>query len=139
MADFLALVPTEPSAISVLTERATAYLAESGVDQRAAHHVALVLDELLTNVATHGGAMEEPASVRLVVSPDRVMGEVVDCGSTFDPRQRHDVDVSAAVEDRPIGGLGLLLLRQVTERVDYERVGDRNRTTFWICRAASSA
>jgi anti-sigma regulatory factor (Ser/Thr protein kinase) len=106
MADFLALVPTEPSAISVLTERATAYLAESGVDQRAAHHVALVLDELLTNVATHGGAMEEPASVR---------------------------------EDRPLGGLGLLLLRQVTERVDYERVGDRNRTTFWICRAASSA
>ena len=139
MADFLALVPTEPSAISVLTERAAAYLAESGVDQRAVHHVALVLDELLTNVATHGGAMEEPASVRLVVSPDRVMGEVVDCGSTFDPRQHRDVDVSTSIEDRPVGGLGLLLLRRVTERLDYERVGDRNRTTFWICRAASSA
>jgi serine/threonine-protein kinase RsbW len=99
--------------------------------------VALVLDELLTNVATHGSAMEGPASVRLSVSPDRVMGEVVDCGPGFDPRQQRHVDISAGAQERPIGGLGLLLVGRVTERLDYERVGDRNRTTFWIRRATS--
>ena len=137
MGDFFVDLPVEPAAISSVTERAQAFLEESGVDARAAHHVALVLDELLTKVATHGGAMEGPASVRLGVLPDRVMGEVIDCGPPFDPRQQRRVDVSTETQERPIGGLGLLLVARVTEGLDYARVEGRNRTTFWIRRATS--
>jgi anti-sigma regulatory factor (Ser/Thr protein kinase) len=58
MADFIAELTARPDAISALTERAAKFLTESGVDARAVHHVALVLDELLTNVATYGGTIE---------------------------------------------------------------------------------
>jgi anti-sigma regulatory factor (Ser/Thr protein kinase) len=133
MADFTAELTAEPDAISALTERVAAFLAESGVDARAAHHAALVLDELLTNVAIHG-AIETPVSVSVTVLPDRITAEVVDGGAMFDPRVEPHPDVTAEVEQRQVGGLGLLLVHRVTEGLAYERVGNRNRTTFSICR-----
>jgi anti-sigma regulatory factor (Ser/Thr protein kinase) len=133
MADFTAELTAEPDAISALTERVAAFLAESGVDARAAHHVALVLDELLTNVAIHG-AIETPVSVSVTVLPDRVTAEVVDGGAMFDPRIEPHPDLTAEVEQRQVGGLGLLLVHRMTEGLAYERAGNRNRTTFSICR-----
>jgi anti-sigma regulatory factor (Ser/Thr protein kinase) len=90
------------SAISDLTERVAAYLTDCRVDAYAAHHVALVLDELLTNAATHGGA-GAPRS-------ERVTGEVVDSGKPFDPSLEREIDLSA--HERPAGGSGLLLVRR---------------------------
>jgi anti-sigma regulatory factor (Ser/Thr protein kinase) len=134
MADFVADVVAEPDAISALSERAAAFLAGEGVDARATHHVALVIDELLTNVATHGAGAKTPARVRLTVWPDRVHAQVSDYGAQFDPRTAQNIDLSAAAEDRPIGGLGLFLIHRVTEGLDYERDGDCNRTSFSIRR-----
>jgi serine/threonine-protein kinase RsbW len=134
MADFAAELTAKQDAISALTERVATFLADSGVDARAAHHMALVLDELLTNVAVHGGAIEAAVSVRLTVSPERLTAEVVDDGAMFDPRVERTLDVSASVEDRQVGGLGLLLVQQVTQDLAYERAEQRNRTTFSIGR-----
>jgi len=136
MADFVAELTAGHEEISALTERAATFLADSGVDARAVHHVALVLDELLTNVATYGGTSETAISVRLTLSPDRVTAEVVDGGMMFDPRAAPDLDLSAGIEERPVGGLGLLLVQRVTDGLGYERVGDRNRTIFSVRRVA---
>jgi anti-sigma regulatory factor (Ser/Thr protein kinase) len=133
MADFTAELTAEQHAISDLTERATAFMAASGVDARAVHHVALVLDELLTNVAVHGGA-GTAVSVSLTISPERVRAEVVDGGHMFDPRVEQNPDLSAPAEERPIGGLGLLLVQRMTESLAYERAGNCNRTHFSIRR-----
>jgi len=135
MADFAAELTARQDAISALTERVAVFLADCGVDARAAHHMALVLDELLTNVAVHSGAGEAAVSVRLTVSPDRVTAEVVDAGAMFDPRVERNPDVSASAPERPLGGLGLWLVHRVTEDLAYEWAGKRNRTTFSICRA----
>jgi serine/threonine-protein kinase RsbW len=134
MTDFVAELTAEQEAISALTERAAKFLADSGVDARAVHHVALVLDEILTNVATYGGTAETPVSVRLTTSSDRIAAEVIDGGKMFDPRIAGDLDISASLEERPIGGLGLLLVGRIAEGLAYERVGDRNRTIFSISR-----
>jgi serine/threonine-protein kinase RsbW len=134
MADFVAELTAKPDAISALTQRVTKFLAESAVDARAVHHVALVLDELLTNVATYGGTVETPASIGVTILSDRVTAEVVDAGMMFDPRVDQNLDTVASVEDVPVGGWGLLLARRVTEGLAYERVGGQNRTTFSIRR-----
>jgi anti-sigma regulatory factor (Ser/Thr protein kinase) len=138
MADFAADVVAEPDAISALSERATAFLAGEGVDARAAHHVALVIDELLTNLACHGGGAKTSACVRLTVRPDRVDAQVSDYGAQFDPRKTPDIDLSAFADNRPIGGLGLFLIHRVTERLDYERDGDCNRTMFSVRRTPAA-
>lgn len=129
----------EPAAIADFTSRTMEFLEEAGVDPRAVHHVALVLEELLTNIATHGGAPDEPASVRIKVEPLRVAGEIIDAGIPFDPRAAPLPDVRAAVEDRPIGGLGLFLTRQFTSDLDYARRDGRNHTAFSVGRRPTSA
>jgi len=135
MADFSAEIIPGADAISELTERVTAFLADAQVDQRATHHVALVLEELLTNVATHGGAPASAVSVCVRVSPERVSGEVVDAGKMFDPSRERHADLSGDVGERAVGGLGLVLVRRLTESLAYERLGARNRTTFSIGRS----
>jgi anti-sigma regulatory factor (Ser/Thr protein kinase) len=138
MADFVADVVAEPDAISALSERATAFLAGEGVDARASHHVALVIDELLTNVAAHGGGARTRACIRLTVWPDRVHAEVSDYGAQFDPRTTRNIDLSVAADNRPIGGLGLYLIHRVAEELDYERDGSCNRTTFSVRRTPAA-
>jgi serine/threonine-protein kinase RsbW len=135
MTAFTAELTAKQEAISALTERVTAYLVDCRIDAHAVHNITLVLDELLTNVAVHGGADNAAVSVRLTVSPDRVTAEVVDGGEKFDPRVERTPNVSAGAEQRPIGGLGLWLVHRVTEDLAYEWAGERNRTTFSICRA----
>jgi serine/threonine-protein kinase RsbW len=138
MVDFAAELTAKPDAISAVTEQAARFLVEAGADARTVHHVALVLDELLTNAATHGGAVDTAVSVRLTISPDRVTAEVVDGGRMFDPCVERNLDTSAGVEDLPEGGWGLLLAQRVTEALAYERVGEQNRTTFSVTRAPAS-
>ncbi len=135
MVDFVADLTANPDAISALTERAARFLTEAHVDARAVHHVALVLDELLTNAATHGGAVDAAASIRLTISPDRVSAEVVDGGTMFDPCVERNLDSSVELEDCAEGGWGLVLVQRLTEGLAYERVGERNRTTFSVVRA----
>jgi serine/threonine-protein kinase RsbW len=134
MTEFSSEILAEPAMISELTEDAATFLASCGVDDRAQHHVALVLDEILTNVSMHGRGGGERVSIRLNVLPDEVVAEIVDFGNKFDPRAERNVDVGADAKDRPMGGLGLLLVHRVTDRFDYNRAGDRNRTTFAIRR-----
>jgi anti-sigma regulatory factor (Ser/Thr protein kinase) len=131
---FVAELSADQGAISTLSKGVMSFLAESGVDARTAHHIALVLDELLSNVATHNETPDALVSVCLTVSSDRVSAELLDGGAMFDPRTAATPDLSGGAQDRPIGGLGLLLVHLVAEGLTYERTGNRNRTTFAIYR-----
>ena len=125
--------------ISKLTEQTADFLSQRGVDARAAHHVALVLDELLSNLATHGGSANQTAKIRISIEPGQVRGELVDAGPSFDPRTAPDPDVSADIADRPIGGLGLLLVRRLTSGLEYVRRDRRNYTAFSVPRTTQQA
>src|ERR1700691_1284146 len=77
-------------AIAGLTDQVMTFLGNHGVETRATHHTALVLNEVLTNLGTHGGCRDRAARVALVVGPDQVIGEIVDAGPPFDPRLAPD-------------------------------------------------
>jgi anti-sigma regulatory factor (Ser/Thr protein kinase) len=101
-------------------------------------HVNLALDELLTNTISYG--FEPPAARRGPIAPlikvtlklddGRLLVELVDNGKPFDPFKRADPDVSRAIEDREIGGLGIFLVRKLMDQVGYARVNDQNRVTL---------
>jgi serine/threonine-protein kinase RsbW len=124
--------------ISQLTQRTTDFLNAGGVDMRAAHRVALVLDEMLTNIAMHGGDERHSAAVHISIETGCVQGEIIDTGPPFDPRSTADPDVNAGIADRPIGGLGVYLIRQLTSALDYVRRDGRNCTTFSVLRTNSA-
>lgn len=121
-------------AIAVLIDRVMAFLQEHGVDARAAHHTALVLSEVLTNLATHGDCPDRPAKVAVTVEPDRVTGEIIDNGPPFDPRLAPEPSLDVSITERPIGGLGLFLVRKLCSTLEYARRNDENCMIFAIGR-----
>jgi anti-sigma regulatory factor (Ser/Thr protein kinase) len=134
MTRFTASIAPNAEAIAQLTGNISEFLEGVGVDARAIHHFGLVVDEILTNVGTHGGNASSEATVVIDVRPDHIVGEIADYGRPFDPRVALSPDISASAEDRECGGLGLYLVRQLTSALDYRHDGKQNWTTFCITR-----
>lgn len=91
----------------------------------------LAVEEILTNVISYAFGDDRPHTIALrlalVTEPRRrVEVEVEDDGRPFDPLTAPPPDVHAAVADRPIGGLGIHLVRRVMSDLAYRRCGDRN-------------
>lgn len=93
---------------------------------RRSFHVAL--DELLANVLSHGMSGRDTGSlgVEFDVDQSRLTVTLVDDGPEFDPFLEAEPDTSLSVEDRPIGGLGIHLVRKLMDEVSYERRGGQN-------------
>jgi len=121
-------------AITNLTDQVMAFLGNHGVETRATHHTALILNEVLTNLGTHGGCRDRPAKIALVVEPDKVTGEIVDAGPPFDPRLAPEPAFDVTLDDRPIGGLGLYLVKKLSSALEYTRRNEQNYTSFAISR-----
>jgi len=85
----------------------------------------LVAEELLMNTIMHGyGEKRENASIWLTLHPQPEGAALVleDEGPPFDPLEEGPrPDTDAAIEDRPIGGLGVMLVREMTDRASYSR------------------
>ena len=92
----------------------------------------LALEEAVTNVILYAYPKGIYGPVELDAS--RVEGSLVfvlsDSGKPFDPTARPDVDISASAEDRPIGGLGIHLVRNIMDNVSYEYRDGRNILTM---------
>lgn len=98
------------------------------LSQRVLYPVNLALDEILTNVISYGyeDGGEHQIQVRISLDADVLTAEVEDDGRPFNPLERADPDLGAAPEDRPIGGLGIYLLKTMLDSVDYRNEGGRN-------------
>ena len=114
-----------------LLDEIEACLGEHGVPPGATAQLMIVLDEIISNILNHGGDGGFPAiDIALGIGNGMVSAEVTDDGAPFDPLSAPPPDTSLAVEDRPIGGLGIHLVRQLTNEVSYRRDAGRNRLRF---------
>ena len=90
--------------------------------------LSVALDDLIANALSHGRTGPDPCSVTVEVKLDqeRVTVIVTDDGPPFDPFARAAPDTSLSVEERPIGGLGIHLVGQLMDKVDYQRRDNHN-------------
>jgi sigma-B regulation protein RsbU (phosphoserine phosphatase) len=131
---FTASILAQPEAIAALTEQILSFLHTQHVEARAAHHVALIVEEIVTNIGTHGACRDKPVDVSLTVAPAEVIGEIVDQAAPFDPREAPDPDTDGDAVDRQVGGLGLFLVRRFAQSLEYEHRNGGNYTTFAVTR-----
>ena len=98
---------------------------------RHRHDVELVFDEVATNIVNHGrpsGPVE--ATIRFA---GETMLTFEDDGVAFDPRAQPAPPAATRRSDLRIGGLGLVIVRDLCSRVDYVRTAEhRNRLTVSI-------
>lgn len=88
----------------------------------------VVLDELLSNTIKYGLSGVEGGwiTVEAELQPDRLLLTLIDNGKPFNPLGSAVPDVTLSVEERPIGSLGIHLVRQLMDEVNYQRRDDNN-------------
>ena len=89
----------------------------------------LVVEELFVNTVMHGhgGDSDAPVDISILLAGDRVVLTYVDVAPPFDPfAEVHDPAAEARLEDRRVGGLGVFLVRQFVDELDYRREDGRN-------------
>ncbi|MCX5794048.1 MAG: ATP-binding protein [Elusimicrobia bacterium] len=118
-----ALLENLPKFIAVVSGAARA----EGLDPQKIGCVELAVEEAVTNICKYAGP-EGPAAIGLsCLADDGILAvEIADDGRPFDMTARADPDLTVPLEDRPIGGLGVFLIKKVTDRVSYERRPGRN-------------
>ena len=92
------------------------------------------LDEALTNVAMYAYPDDCPGPVRVRLSRvGRALElEIVDRGRPFDPTRHPAPDITAPLERRPVGGLGIHLMRCLVSGMRYRRHGRENHLVL-VC------
>lgn len=124
--------------LGVLTGMISDHLREHGVPGKEAFAVDLAVDEACTNVIKYAyGSGVGEITVACTVDPGEVRVCISDGGTPFDPLEVRAPDLSGSVEDRPIGGLGVHLIRSLMDRVSYEYRGGRNVLCMAKCWNAS--
>lgn len=119
-------------AIAPASSRAESWLEENGAAPKAVYLVLLALEELVTNCIKYAydDAAEHTITVELTLDGSELRMTVIDDGRAFDPLQVPAPDLTAQVEDRQAGGLGLFLLRRMADGIAYERRNGTNRLTL---------
>lgn len=88
----------------------------------------LALEEAFTNLVKYAYKDENPHSIEIQFErkTDRVVITLIDDSPPYDPTEKEDPDVSLSAEERPIGGLGIYLIKKLMDEVEYKQVGDMN-------------
>ena len=102
--------------------------AGDGVGRKELAAVLNAADEITTNIVSYSGAAEFRIAVER--APDRLRITFRDDGAAYNPLTHVDPDTHAAIEDRPVGGLGLVMVKRLVDRVSYARQGNENVLTL---------
>lgn len=107
---------------------------EHGLHPKIVFHLTLVLDELTTNIISYGYADfdEHPIDVTIALDGDLLTIRVEDDAEPFNILEAPDPELDVPLEDRtkPVGGMGIHLIRNMVHGIHYQREGDRNVLTL---------
>ena len=92
----------------------------------------LVLEEAVVNIINYAYPKEEHESIYLSarMHEGSIVLVLTDTGKEFDPTMAPEADITLSADDRPIGGLGIFLIRQIMNEVRYERIDGKNVLTL---------
>ncbi len=110
----------------------------AGLDKSRAYRLRLAVDEVATNIITHGGdiGIASPTiDLTIGVGDDELTVVLEDTGPAYDPLAAPKPEgLDRPLAQRAIGGLGVYLAIRAVDRFTYERVGGRNRNVFTMHR-----
>ena len=127
-------LPAKVESLSEFTEKVLGRAREVALPDDKYNTLELCLEELVVNVCNYAyGSDEGDITVSCKVEDeDKFTVEIRDSGVAFNPLELEKPDIDANIEDRPIGGLGVFLVKNMTDNVEYLREGDENVFRFTL-------
>lgn len=111
-----------------LDRQAAAY----GLEELQLMQIKLALEEAVTNVILYAYPDKKDQDIRIDMSYEnkRLTIVITDTGTDFNPLERQEPDLTLSLEERPIGGLGIYLVKQLMTEVTYSRSAGKNILTM---------
>jgi serine/threonine-protein kinase RsbW len=135
-------LPATLESLDPLVQYVLSAASAAGLDRKASYRLRLAVDEIATNVITHGYADAHTAGDVVVtarVDDEQLVVTLEDWAPPFDPREQADPEhIGKPSDERPIGGLGVFLALKSADAFDYEYRDNKNRTILAMSRPPSS-
>lgn len=92
----------------------------------------LVLEEAVSNIILYAypKKFEQNISIEAVKQKDSLIFVITDTGVAFDPTKVDEANITLSAEERPIGGLGIFLIKKIMNEVEYQRIDGVNVFTL---------
>ena len=105
---------------------------ELGLDMELLMNLNLVLEEMVSNIIFYAYPEGTEGTIELAVESDgkELTFFLYDYGREFDPTQKAYPDVSINPAERDIGGMGIFIVRNIMDKVTYQRLNGKNILTM---------
>jgi anti-sigma regulatory factor (Ser/Thr protein kinase) len=126
-------LPAELDHLPIFLDHVRQTAQAAGLADAQGTRLELAVEEALVNVFNHAYARQDsPGAVtcKVGIEADGLTVEIVDEGPPFDPLARPDPDTTLELEQRQPGGLGIFMIRELTDEVRYRREEGRNVLTI---------
>ena len=126
------VLPNDIETIPQLNEFIDLVAEEVGLDMSLTMSLNLAMEEAVVNVMDYAYPDGQKGNVDIEVTADQewMTFVITDTGIAFDPTTKEDADTTLSAEERPIGGLGIFLVRQLMDDINYKRKGNKNVLTL---------
>lgn len=104
-------------------------LSAKDCDDALKMQIAVVAEELYVNIASYAYENGGKVTVNMSVDEDIII-EFADCGKKYNPLEKEDPDLSLSAEDRPVGGLGIYMVKNMVDNVYYRYADNKNILTI---------
>ena len=103
-----------------------------GLDASTTRNIRLAVEEAVVNVMDYAypAGTEGDITLKALSNNKYLKLSIIDSGMAFDPTEAARADTTLSAEDRPIGGLGIFLVRELMDTINYERIGGKNILTM---------
>ena len=104
---------------------------QGGLSEEGAGELELAVDEICTNIVTHGyGRKGGSINISVDCGADAVRVTLSDNAEPFNPLAVSPPDIRVPLSEREVGRLGLLITRNMVDDILYERVESKNKLTL---------
>lgn len=130
-------VAAKVEALSQVIQYINENLKNFGCHEELINQIDLAVEEIFVNIALYaynGGEGNALISMELYGNPPQAIIRFSDRGKPYNPTAREDPDLLLPLQERPIGGLGIFLVRKCMDSMEYEYKNGRNMLTLrkWL-------
>ena len=125
-------LPNDIETIPQLNEFIDGFCEQRDIDNDITMSLNLAIEEAVVNVMNYAYPEGTVGYVDIEAEADDdfVTFVISDTGKPFDPTQKDEVNIALSVEERPIGGLGIHLVRRMMDEISYRYADHRNILTL---------
>lgn len=128
----LLVVKAEISETAKVLQTVSEDMVVKNVSPESQSKIMVACEEIFSNIAQYAYKDGGMVRIRSTVAYGKYLLRFIDNGVPYNPLEKEDPDISSSAEDRDIGGLGIFIVKQMMNEVNYERIAEQNIMTVGV-------